>query len=476
MGTGAANADRLPLEETDFEDAPDESLLPLPMEETDEVDPAPLGFILFIATNGVLFIRPAEIVTELIGLPIYEVMIILSLVCSLPAIFQWLRDHSLMEQPIHLCVFGLLPALVLSHLTHAMFGASLNAFWLYFKILIYYVQLVSLLTSLRRFRVFFFWLVMFVIVLTVLALLQYHEIIDFPALRAKLLEYQVDDATGFTHVLVRLRSTGIYNDPNDLCLILVIAMSACLYFITDRTAGTARWAWLLPLLLFAYALALTKSRGGLFALLAGVMILFWSRFGWWKSILLSAAVMPVLLVFFAGRQTQLNLDDREGSEQARIALWREGWEMFKQAPAFGVGQGEYMENAGQVAHNSFIHCFAELGFFGGTLFTGAWFVALTGLFRASAAYRKILSPELLRLSPYLFTAVAAYVVGMLTLSRSYIVPTYMVLGLGAAYLGVLGRHNLLFMPRLGPRLAGTMVVVSILVLVVVNIFLRIWPK
>ena len=89
-----------------------------------------------------------------------------------------------------------------------------------------------------------------------------------------------------------------------------------------------------------------------------------------------------------------------------------------------------------VAHNSFIHCYTELGMFGGTLFltrstsrSGRSCVWVARLCRRSR-------PELERLRPYLMAIVAGYAAGLMSLSCAYTIPTYTVLGLSAVFIGL----------------------------------------
>ena len=74
------------------------------------------------------------------------------------------------------------------------------------------------------------------------------------------------------------------------------------------------------------------------------------------------------------------------------------------------------------------------GFFGGTLFLGTFYFAVVTLRRFGAAPHHMLDPEMRRLRPFLFAAVAAYATGLMTLSNSYIEPTYAILGLVTARL------------------------------------------
>src|SRR5260370_10175657 len=160
----------------------------------------------------------------------------------------------------------------------------------------------------------------------------------------------------------------------------------------------ARLACLPPLLLFGYGLVLTRSRGGFLALVAGLFTLFQARFGWRRTLLLASAGLPLLFVLFAGRQTTLSTV--EGTGQDRIQLWSEGLGLFREAPLFGIGQGEYADRVGLVAHNSFVHCFAELGFAGGALFLGAFGSALVMLGRLQPAPRAVAGPRPPPLLPF----------------------------------------------------------------------------
>ena len=184
----------------------------------------------------------------------------------------------------------------------------------------------------------------------------------------------------------------------------------------------------------------------------------------------------MLMLFAGGRQTDVNLSDTEDSAQARIQLWREGLELFKTAPVFGIGKGEYEEEVVQVAHNSFVHCFTELGMFGGTLFTGAFFLAGWPLHKAGVHGKGVLAPDLLRLRPYRQAAVLAYVVGMFSLSRAYIVPTYLMPGLAACYLGLPGVAGRVPTLKMTARLVGILALVSVLTLAGLHVFVRIYAR
>ena len=430
-----------------------------------------MAFTLFILLNVTLFVRPAEIVPALLGLPIYNVLISTCLVVSFPAILNQLTGRSLAECPITACVIGLLTAVVLSHLSHFSPGEAYAAGEQFVKVVLYYLLLVSTVNSPAKLRTFQHWLVGLIIVVAGLALLQYYNVVNVPALEVLHEGGEVDEDTGERVVYDRLRSTGIFNDPNDLCLILALAIITCLYFAGNGRLGPLRFLWLVPAGLCGHALTLTQSRGGLLGLLTGLLGLFRARFGWRKTIPLAILVVPALLMLVGGRQA--NITSSSGTGQDRIKLWNEGLILFRQAPLFGIGYNTYADEVGLVAHNSYIHCYTELGFFGGTLFLSAFYLALTGLRQLGSGRASIPDPELRRFRPYLIAIVSAYCIGMYSLSRAYFQPTYLVLGLVAVYLRLASVKPPL---QLDARLLQRVTLVSVAALALLHVYVRLFVR
>lgn len=390
-----------------------------------------MHFVLFILVNAVLFIRPMELVPGLEEFPLYEMLIAACTLVTLPLIIRRFNIRDLRERPVAACALALPVAVALSLLTHGLFGIALNLSFQFCKVLLYFWLFITIIDSPERLNRYLLCLVVFVTFLSSLALLQYFEQIDIPTL-TRLEQVEHDEETGEITYTPRLRSTGIYHDPNDLSLILLVAILISLYRLNRREAGVLRFGWLAPILLFGFALALTKSRGGFLGLMASLFILFRFRFGWWRTIVLSGLIFPALLLLFGGRQTDFSAAS-SGTGQDRIQLWSEGLYLFRQFPLFGIGYGNYADEVGLVAHNSFVHCFTELGLFGGTVFLGAFFSAFLTLYRAGTIDPDLVDPEVLRLRTYLLALLAAYTGGLMTLSRAYVPPTYMILGLACVY-------------------------------------------
>jgi hypothetical protein len=448
-----------------------------------------MGFALFILVNATLFLRPGEIVPELLGLPIYEFLIVSCFFLSLSDIFKYFLSGPVDAKPITFCVFGLLAAIVVSKLVahdtgESAFGGRLEETWdmaFYFsKVIVYYVLLVSIVNTPQRLRTFVFWLAVFTATMAAVGVLQYFDYIHLPTLKV-LTDMELDPTTGRDIKFARLQGSGAFQDPNEFCLILAVMVPLCLYQLSRSRSGFLRFFWLGPLALFLYAIYLTHSRGGFLALLGGLGILAWARWGTRRTLLLGLLGLPVLVLGLGGRQTTLSTSS--GTGQTRIQIWSDWFMDFRGAPLLGKGMRVKKEQpeetakkklAGEedkfVAHNSYLHAFTELGVVGGTLFLGVFCLAVVGVLRLGR--RHVLDPEQRRLQPFVLGTVVAFVTGMLSLSLCYVNVTYLILGLAEIQARVTPTYPPLSPLRLNSKVAGWIMLASIVFLLALYVFIR----
>ncbi|HKA06180.1 MAG TPA: O-antigen ligase family protein [Gemmataceae bacterium] len=429
-----------------------------------------MRFYLFVLLNAVLFVRPADIFPELDGAPIYEAVILSCLAVSAPAIVQLLTPRKLYAQPLILAMLGMLVAVIMSHLAHGRSGEAFEWGFRFFKIIAYFLLLVAVVDTPARLHHFVGWIAVLIVCMTGLSLLQYAGAIDLPSL-APIQQAEVDPETGETYQLPRLCGPGIFNDPNDLSVILVVGLMIGLYQL--KSAGAARVFWAGSLVLLGYALTLTHSRGGFVALVCAVMALAAGRLGLRKAILFGGPAIIGLAVLFGGRQTNLDLSNSADTGQQRIRLWREGMVLLQQSPAFGIGAGRFEDEVGLVAHNSFVHSYAELGVLGGTLFLGAFVVPLAVLFRLRGTDRGR-DRTLRDLRPFVLACVAGTAGGMVSLSRVYTLTPYLVLGMVTVVLGLTSPSAAHRLPRLSPRLIVLLLGLSVLFIALTHVFVRLF--
>jgi O-antigen ligase len=195
-----------------------------------------------------------------------------------------------------------------------------------------------------------------------------------------------------------------------------------------------------------------------------------ARFGWRKALPLGAVLLPIVFVIFAGRSTNV-FDVSSDTAQNRIQLWNDALILFLRVPIFGLGTGLFREQVGLVVHNSYLQAYTELGFFGGMLFVGAFYIVLLDLHRLRSVQDQITDPELRRLRPYLMGLVGGFMGCMMSMSVTDMLPTYTVLGIVVVYLRVLDiRPPLPKLLEFNGGLVGRLVLVSMLTLVAFRLY------
>ena len=435
-----------------------------------------MGFVLFLLTNALFLYQPAAFWPELASYSLYQYAILTCLAVALPSILTNLLDiEKLHRQPITVCVLGLLAAAVLSNLLFQFNLTDAKESGIAFaKIVVYYLVFISLVNTPERLRGFLTWLAFLVAGLAVLTLLQYYHVIEIESLRV--LEQKDIKESGEVDVVLRLRGIGEFNDPNDFCLLLLLGMGIAFFKLTAPEAGLARGFWFALLGLFGFALFKTQSRGGLLALVVGAAAWSYLRYGFWKTAGLGLLAVPALIFLAGGRQADLVSSLHQDTGQSRILLWEEALVYLKQAPLFGIGYGQFVEEVHHVVHNSFLQSFAELGLFGGLLFLGAFFAGVVSLYRLGGKGVAIADPRLARLRPYLLAMVCAYAAGLGALSRAYVVTTYMVLGLTTSYLMLADQSGNLPIVRFDLRFLRNVALVSSVFLAIMYLVVRVMAR
>ena len=437
-------------------------------------EPQKAGFVLFLLVNAILFIRPAEIIPALEALPLYEGCIIGALLFSLPAVLAQLSPESLARAPVTCCVIGYFVAIILSNVAHGdLFMARLTA-TNFAKVVLYYLLLVGLVQSPARLRTLLVTVLVLVSVVGFLALLRYHGILDVLKLEAYVDNRGEEDELGQRTTFLRLMATGIFSDPNDFSLVLVTAILIALKFMLDQKGLLPRLLVAAPAAMLMYALVRTYSRGGFLALLAGIATLLVGRYGVKKAVPLMILVLPAIALAVGGRQINIDFSDDEDTAAGRVEIWYNGLQEFQAAPLFGIGAGQMYDVIGIVAHNSIVHSYIETGLLGGTLFLGMFYIPVTVLWglRNPAAQARM-DPNLRQWRPYLLAVTVAFVVGLCSLSRTYVVSTYLVVGLAAAFLNLLRIQNPSSVPSVNVALVQRLAIVSVAMLAFTYVFIRI---
>jgi hypothetical protein len=405
-----------------------------------------------------LFIRPQEWVPIVYGQPVLKWVIGAAVVTWLGSLMH--SNWRLRDAPQNWLMLGLFFAVLMSHIAHTYLGGAIEAFLDFGKVVLLYFLIVSLVTSVKRAKGLLLAMVVGCLFMAAWGIWQAHSpdhygfavYGDNPSYYQAVI--QQPDIPGGQPEIVRVRALGIFRDPNDLSLMLVAVLP--FLFGTALSSAASTMVRVLSLAAAApmlYCVYLTNSRGGWLAL--GVMLVaFLYTHIPSRKVGLALAGAACVAVLALGPSRMATISSEEGSARGRLIAWGEGNRMLKQWPLFGAGQGRFMEfsDSRRVAHNSFVHCWAELGLFGYFF----WLGMVVATLKDAWALSKVQSEdqgaaELGRLGKAGFAGFIGFMAATLFLSRAYVVPPYILFALLAA-LRVLYEKNCgplasSFMPR-----------------------------
>jgi hypothetical protein len=189
---------------------------------------------------------------------------------------------------------------------------------------------------------------------------------------------QVTFGTGWTGqpmIEGRITYSGIFNDPNDMGLLIVLSIALSIYHLKLTASKLGRLLLLAVICWLLYGVYLTDSRGTMLATLVVLGLELWTAYGKGVVITLAAVAIPALVA-----TTRLaELDTEEASAEGRIDAWYEGVQMLVDYPVFGVGWQMFSDHHGLTAHNSVVLAMAELGLVGYTfwlalVFFSGWMI------------------------------------------------------------------------------------------------------
>lgn len=287
------------------------------------------------------------------------------------------------------------------------------------------------------------------------------------------------------HDIKRIRYLGIFNDPNDLGLLLVTSLPIIFYWLEKAGSVPAKIIYLCVLGVLLYGIYLTNSRGSMMATGAILLLIFWRRYGSMKALILGGVGVSAAL----GVSSRLStLEVGEESAWERVYAWDEGIYMMLDSPLFGVGYQNFDQLYYLTAHNSLILVLAETGLIGYTLwftFVGSIFYLLWTIINL----QKLISiedmsideveswQEYQRIGWALFLSLIAYLITGFFLSQSYIVYVFIIYGVILGYYH-LGRNEYEFVPQqeLGMSELANWVVYSALSVIGLFIMVKILIK
>lgn len=371
-----------------------------------------------------IYIRPGEIVPSLANVPLLQYLTIVSgLAVGLSLI---LDPRKFWDQPHDKALLAYWGAITISNPAWGYLAGGPAAFSDFSPVVFCYFLMrlgVRTLPQVVRVTRLLVWLNLF---LAANGLLQVFTGAGFGNVEA------MDTREG-----IRIQGTGIFNDPNDLGMTLVMILP----FVISGSLGRGtkffrRLFSLLALTTLVAACYYTNSRGTILGLGAVLAAFAYRRYGPVTASIFATVALTALLALGPSRMANVSAD--EDSAQGRIQAWAAGMQMFKESPLTGVGYRRFGDVHGLVAHNAFVHVLGELGFLGAMPFVAIFYWYFVGL-RSRGDPAGDAGVESLRVN--LTHAGIGLLVCITFLSRQYIVVPFILVALGASYARLVPRAS-----------------------------------
>ena len=356
-----------------------------------------------------IYVRPAEIVPEWATIPFVDILTGISAVIGVFSIAA--KPRKILDLPQDKLLLAFWAIIAISSFK-VWFSGVYYAFLAFMPPVFVYFLIRASVQSLAQLKGLAYLLIALNVFLAVNGIVQYHTGVGLGDVGM---------------ILDRIYGLGIFNDPNDLGMTFVMTVP----FVSARSIGL-RGTWLIFRILgiivlgvLLVAMYYTNSRGAIVGLDATMVAYSFIKFSKPKAMVASAVLIALVTVAAPSRGNEMTFD--ESSAQTRIQSWAEGWAMLKSHPLTGVGYDQYTEYHYAVAHNSFVHTFAELGLIGAYIFVGMFYWYFKGLNRIPDSNKEFLPWR---------RALMVSAIGMLAcgwfLSRQYVPIYYMLLAMGAS--------------------------------------------
>jgi len=388
-----------------------------------------MAYLACLVYIAVTYVRPGEIIPGWIGFPFLEIAAGFAVVAALISLA--LNPRHFADLPNDWCFLAYGVAVVLSRPANGWFGGAFPALLAILPLMTFYFLIRLAVRTEAHLRGLIAAFVLLTLFQAGNGILQYHTGMGLGGSTAHV-RVQYDTETGDeVEEIKRVRGTGIFGDPNDLAMSLIVVLPFLFSAVISEQSGFLRRVLAVGAIgVLGYALVLTQSRGGFVGFAALIATYTYRRFGRLSAV--AAGVLAVVVMLAAGPSRFQQIDSSEASAQGRIQSWAAGLQMLKSQPILGVGFGNFGDYNQLTAHNSFVHSFAELGVIGGVCFVGIWY----WFFVTTTAARDIAGAARSRLALDILASGVGVMVCAVFLSRQYSPVLYVPLALGAARVAV----------------------------------------
>ncbi|MEA2439344.1 MAG: hypothetical protein QOH76_768 [Thermoleophilaceae bacterium] len=255
------------------------------------------------------------------------------------------------------------------------------------------------------------------------------------------------------------RLAGTIGEPNQLAAVLVAGLVIALALaVVLKRQPLARLGLVVAAALCLVCMFLTLSRAGLIALFVAMVVLPLAA-GRWRGIAMVFATLTILTLvgffsFVATPEQRARVTEVNGGS-GRSDIWTVGWRMVQAHPVSGIGVGQFQTSAvhyliapgtirrsdlivdkPKVAHNIYLHVFAEMGIVGLVAFLAILGFSLRCALRAARMFERRKDFGMEVISRAVFVALIAILTADFFASEQFSKQLWLLLGLAPAVLSI----------------------------------------
>ena len=228
----------------------------------------------------------------------------------------------------------------------------------------------------------------------------------------------------------RTQWINIFDGPGVFCVIFTNALPFVMRYFDKHYSLIKKILAIIMIVPLLVAIYFTSSRGGFIASSA-IFFTYITIRSQPSPRKICVAVIISALLFLLAPAFLTSTSDSHGSAQQRVEMWKQGVEMTKYHPVFGVGKGNFQKYSGRlIAHNSAIEVMGETGLPSFFLWVTFIFLSLKGLFLFYKSSEDNLVQQ--SLAKALGICIVGYIAGSMFVTLEY-ETFYFLLALAAAF-------------------------------------------
>lgn len=386
-------------------------------------------FVLLSLTSVVYLLRPADWIP---GLD-YNWNLIFSLL-SFPFIFARLanRDLSLKDNTVLKYFVGFVLAIPISNIANLQLSSVGKNLSIILATFVIYLLVTLAIKDKRLFERYMLLLILTILFICYQCYQQVTVGYNWGGLEPQI-RLLADGSEGYQVIWY-----GVFSDPNDLGLLLVSVFPYSLNRAIQQKKMSLKFIfWLGALLVIAYTIHLTNSRGTLLAMIGAVGSYIIVRRRSVKGLILSVLLGIVMMAFGPSRMSEIGSGD--DSAMDRVFAWILAIKLFAFNPLFGIGSGHFIDHHHLTTHNSFVLAFVETGFVGFICYFSMFLIALGSAVKlAYELDNKNESNEIM----WLTSGLVGVCISIFFISRTYILIPFLNIALLTCYLKFTNRDLL----------------------------------